>query len=313
MTLVFNELSASDRAGTRAGATERMTHMVQAISALVGDRAAKLVTVGSFDLYGAVLADGYSLGEWLHDPDVDRDVRMYLLRISAKVAFDSEVSEAVKERFLLSEFRARDRKADGLGLSYLLGTTAVSLRSEPYWMRVRVPLRHTWLAEDETFRHRDVEALNIAHRCHASDVNHALMAQAQKAIAGNSSVLAARKNECFPHLQFGLDVDDQLATLPVAIIEQVVTKLIVLDAAVRDWRRDGAVPALPMIRSESKPTMQRYRDRRVFRNAHGAAVVFERHAMVGSRYRIHLRIDQRAMVLEVGYIGEHLPTVRFSH
>ena len=65
-----------------------------------------------------------------------------------------------------------------------------------------------------------------------------------------------------------------------------------------------------MIHSESEPTMQQYGDRRVFRSADGAAVVFERHAMVGSRYRIHLRVDRRAGVLEIGYIGEHLPTVR---
>ena len=313
MTLVFNELSASAPARTRADAAARMTEMVRAIAALADDRAPKLVTVGSFDLHGAVLADGYSLREWLHDDAADRDLRTFLLRITAKVGFDSDVSKAVKDQFLLSEFRLDDREAGGLGLSYLLGTAAVSLRSEPYWMRVHVPLRYMWLAEDGTLQHRGVDALNIAHHSHALDVNHALVAQAQKAVAGSPTALAERKHECFPHLQFGLDVDSQLATLAAEVVEQVIAKLIVLDSAVRDWRRDGAVPPLPMIRSESKPTMQKYGTRRVFRSADGAAVVFERHAMVGSGYRIHLRVDQRAGVLEIGYIGVHLPTVRFPH
>ena len=291
----------------------RMTQMVQAIAALAGARAPKLMTIASFDLYGIMLADGYSLSKWLHDPAADRDLRTFLLRISAKVAFDSDVSDAVKDRFELSEFQVEERAAPGLGLSYLLGTAAVSRPSERYWRRVRVPLRHTWLAGDGTLQNRDVEALNIAHQSRASEVNRALVAQAQSAVAGNPTELAARKHECFPHLQFGLDVDTQLAMLPVGVIEQVIAKLIVLDGAVRDWRRDGAVPGLPMIHSESEPTMQQYGARRVFRSADGTAVVFERHAMVGSRYRIHLRVDQRAGVLEIGYIGEHLPTVRFPH
>ena len=291
----------------------RMTQMVRAIAALAGARAPKLMAIASFDLYGIMLADGYSLSDWLNDRSADRDLRVFLRRISTKLAFDSDVSDAVKDRFEVSEFQVEDREAPGLGLSYLLGTAAVSLRSECYWLRVRVPLRHIWLAEDGTLQNGDVEALNVAHQSRASEVNRALVAQAQNAVAGCPSALATRKHECFPHLQFGLDVDTQLAMLPAEVIEQVIAKLVVLDGAVRDWRRTGAMPALPMIGSESKPTMQRYGDRRVFRNADGAAVPFELHAMVGSRHRIHMRIDQRGGVLEIGYVGEHLPTVRFPH
>ncbi len=291
----------------------RIAQTVRAIAALAGARAPKLMTVASFDLYGIMLANGYSLSDWLNDRAADRDLRLFLRRISTKVAFDSEVSDAVKDRFEVSEFQVEERKAPGLGLSYLLGTAAVSLGSERYWLRVRVPLRHIWLAEDGTLQNEDVEALNIAHRSCASEVNRALVAQAQNAVAGSPTELAARKHDCFPHLHFGLEVDTQLAMLPVEVIEQVIAKLIVLDGAVRDWRRDGGAPALPKIHPEGERTMQRYGDLRVFRSADGVPKLYEPHAMVGAAHRIHLRVDRPARVLEIGYIGKHLPTVSFPH
>ncbi len=312
MTLVFNELSASERARTQSDAMVRMSHMVRAIAALARDRAPKLMAIPSFDLYGTVLTDGYSLVEWLHDQAADRDLRIFLARILAKVAFDEEVS-AVQGRFSLSDFWVEDRAAPGLGLSYLLGTAAVSLRSEPYWMRVHVPLCHTWLGDDGTLQRQDVEAVNISDHEQASQVNRALVVLARKGVAGSPSGLAERKHECFPHLQFGLDVDEQIGRLPAEVVDQVIAKLIVLDGAVRDWRGTDAAPALPMIHSESKRTMQRYRDRRIFRSADGVPELFGPHAMVGSGYRIHLRVDQQARVLEIGYIGKHLPTVRIPH
>ncbi len=313
MTLVFNELSADERARTRGDAMVRMAHMVRAIAALVGDRAPKLMAISDFDLYGTVLADGYCLAEWLHDPAADRDLRLFLVKISAKVAFDDEVSQAAKDRFMLSEFQVEDREARGLGLSYLLGTVAVSLRSESYWMRVRVPLLHTWLEDDGSVQRQDVEALNIADHEQARQVNDELVALAQTGLVGSPSRLTESKHKCFPHLQFGLDVDEQIARLPTDVVEQVITKLIVLDGAVRDGRLTGAAPALPMIHSESERTMQQYGDRRIFRGADGVPKLFEPHAMVGSSYRIHLRVDRPATVLEIGYIGKHLPTARFPH
>ena len=120
------------------------------------------MTIASFDLYGIMLADGYSLSDWLNDRSEDRDLRVFLRRISAKVAYDSDVSDAVKDRFEVSEFQVEEREAPGLGLSYLLGTAAVSLSSERYWMRVRVPLRHIWLAEDGTLPER--ERRGVEHR-----------------------------------------------------------------------------------------------------------------------------------------------------
>lgn len=289
--------------------------MVEAIAALAEERAATLVTIDSFDLYSAALADGYTISHWLNDHAVERDLKTLLRTISTKVTFDQDVSEAVKDRFLLSDFRLDGRRADGMGLAYLLATTAVSLRSAEWWGRVHIRLRHTWLDVDGAEHSQVVVALNIADRDQADTVNDELLKCARDELTGNPTGLSDRKLECFPHLQFGVDVDEQLSELSLDAIEQVVGKLVVLDDAVRAWRRDttDSPEALPKVNSESEPTMQKYGDRRSFRDVNGVTKVYERHAMVGKSHRIHLAVDRGTRTLEIGYIGKHLPTVRFPH
>lgn len=314
MTFVFNELSAVGTACTTHDARDRVATMVKAIATLAGDRSTKLMTIGSFDLYSATLADGYTIYDWLTDPTTDRDLRELLWKISTKVAFDEDVPEAVKDRFYLSEFQLDDQEARGLGLAYLLATAAVSVRSAEWWERVHIRLRHTWLDVDEVEHSHEIVSLNITDRDQADTVNDELLKWARDELTGNLTGLADRKQECFPYLQFGTDVDKQLSSLSRDTIEQVVGKLIVLDGAVRDWRRDRT-DALgpPKVNSESEPTMQQYRNRRIFRDVNGIPKEYRLHAMVGKSHRIHLAVDQGTKTLEIGYIGEHLPTVRFRH
>ena len=314
MTLVFNELSARDPAPNIYDARERAADMVQAIAELAGERAANLVAIDSFDLYGVRLADGYTLHQWLTDQAVDRDLQTLLWTISTKVSFDQDVPGAIKDRFFLSEFRYDDQDAAGLGLAYLLGTAAVSLRSGESWASVRLRLRHTWIEVDERVHSQEVVALNLADRSQAEEVNNDLLKFARDELTGNPTGLADRKQECFPHLAFGVDVDDQLSDLSGDVIEQVVGKLIVLDGAVRDWRRNASEsPVLPKVHSESESTIEKYGNRRVFRDRHGVPKEYGSHAMVGFSYRIHFVIDQRNRVLEIGYIGKHLPTATVPH
>lgn len=310
MTLVFNELSAERHARTRSEAMQRMSDLVKAIATLAGRSAVNLMPAIPFDFFGMKLSENYSLGTWLQDPSVDRDERLFLRTISTKVTFDRDVGEAIKERFLLSDFRVRGLEARALGLSYLLGTVTVSLRFEEFWTTVRVPLQYRWLEPDESQHCMDIVALNISDHTQVKTIADELLIWKRDRLAADPQFLVDRFRECFPHVRFGLDVETQLSALPKDMLQPTIGKLIVLDGAVRDWRRSSTtLPAFPKVHRESEPTMQRYGTMRRFRNADGEVVTYEPHAMVGSRYRIHLRVDQPRKSLEIGYIGEHLPTV----
>ena len=250
--------------------------------------------------------------QWLTDGKVDRDLKDFFWSISTKISFDHAVSEAVKEQFSLSEFHFQQQEAGGLGLAWLLKTTAVSLPSEEYWLRTHIPVHRKWLENTGTEREEDVKVLNLSEMTHVPVVFDELTGKAQAVLMGKPVKLAEKKADCFPHLTFGLDVNSQMAELSVEILSMAIAKLIVLDSAVRNWRHEGTEkPVLPKVNTESEPTMQRYGKEREFRSVSGEIKIFRLHAMIGTGYRIHFRLDKQKRELEIGYIGKHLPTVTF--
>lgn len=312
MILVFNELSAHNLAPSQHQAREQTTNLIRAVAAVARGQSTTLVSIKDFEIHQAPLAEDYTVYQWSHDERVDRDLRHYFLKISTKMRFEQDVSEAVKEQFYLSEFHFHQQEAGGLGLAWLLKTTAVSLPFEEYWLRTHIPVHRKWLENTGMEREEDVKVLNLSEMTHAPVVFDELTGKSQAVLRDEPVKLAERKADCFPHLTFGLDVDSQTTELSVEILRVAIAKLIVLDGAARNWRREMTEePALPKVNPESEATMQQYGNERQFRSASGEKKSFPLHVMLGNAYRIHLRIDKQNKSLEIGYIGEHLPTVKF--
>ena len=312
MILIFNELSAHNAAPSCHQARERTTNLIRAVATLARGQATTLVSIKDFAIHQTLLAEDYTLFQWSCDEQIDHDLRDFFLKISTKISFEQDVSDAVKKQFYLSEFHFQQLEAGGLGLAWLLKTTAVSLPSEEYWLRTHIPVHRKWLENTGTEREKDVRVLNLSEMTHVPVVFDELTGKAQGVLRDEPVKLAERKADCFPHLTFGLDVDSQIAKLSVEILRVAIAKLIVLDGAVRNWRREMTEePALPRVNPESEATMQRYGNEREFRSVSGEKRSFRLHAMVGNGHRIHFRIDKQNKSLEIGYIGEHLPTVTF--
>ena len=310
--LVFNELSAHNLAPSRHQAREQTANLVRVMAAVARGQSTTLVSIRDFEIHQVLLAEDYTVFQWSYDERVDRDLRNYFLKISTKMSFEQEASETVKEQFYLSEFHFQQQEAGGLGLAWLLKTTAVSLPFEEHWLRTHIPVRRKWIENTGTEREEDVKVLNLSDMTHIPVVFDELTEKAQGVLRDKPVKLAERKTDCFPHLTFGLDVDVQIAKLSVEISRMAIAKLIALDSAARNWRREKTEePALPKVHQESEATIQQYRNEREFRSASGEKKSFPLHAMIGNAYRIHLRIDKQNKSLEIGYIGEHLPTAKF--
>ena len=293
-----------------------MDGMLCAIAGVMSGDPAELVSIGD-ELWGCELAVGYTVADWM--ATAEPELRGLLLGIATKTEFPIEAGDALRDRFHLSEFHLSDEvqskrspEAHGLGAAYLLHGIGASLPSEPRWTQTRLALRHLWLDDDGRDRDDTVEVLNLAGPTQVAEVSDALLLRSQHALVNDLSNLAARKNECFPHLRFGSAVDSQLGDLPRTLVRRVVLKLMVLDDACRKWRQEATMssPQLTDCRPESEPTMQRYGNLRIFPNHEGRNRTYELHVSVGRRYRIHLRVVHRPRVIELGYVGRHLPTVR---
>ena len=310
MKLVFNELSGSGANLTVHAARARMSNMVKAIAELAGVGSVTLAAVCNF--YEVMVAREYTVLRWLGDDNADRDMRAFLLRASAKIAFDSDISDAVRNRFYLAEFHVGAEEARGLGLAYLLDTVAVSLASEDRWRRTEVVVSHVWLAADASEQRQTVNVLNVSDSGDVESVRQHQLRRTQMELRSQPWKLVERRAVCFPHLEFGREVDEQMGALSGVVRDLVVRKLIVLDGIARDWRRSGADPLTsPLVSRESEATMNEYGRERVFKTADGGTGTFEPHARVGTGHRIHIRLDYENRAMEVGYIGKHLPTKRF--
>lgn len=296
-----------------------MEEMVTAVATMMGGRSATFVTVGEPNLWEAELAPGYTVAEWFSAADPDH--KLLMLTIASRVGLPLEADEALCDRFHLSEFvvskgtegEAVDRvEAKGLGAAYLFSGIGVSLRSEDQWNSIRIQLQHMWLDDDCHEKTDHVVALNLSKSSQVECLSELLLERSRRGLRGEPATLADRKEECFPHLVFGRDVDSHLQALPLSILRGVVEKLVILDASSRAWRHDPAItyPDLPKCHPESEPTMQQFGDQRRFRDPNGEPAVYRLHAMVGSAYRIHLRVIHDPRRIEVGYIGRHLDTVR---
>jgi len=314
---VFNELSARVPTLTSHQGRRRMDELVSAVATAMKGRSATFVTVGEPNLWTAELAPGYTVVNWL--AETVPDLKNLLLTIASKDGLPMEVDKALRDRFSLSEFvlareageEAGDRvEARGLGAAFLFAGIGVSLRSEARWSRIQIPLQHRWLDEDSHVQSEEVEAFNLSESSQVGSLSELLLERSRQDLRSAPLTLADQKHACFPHLEFGLDVDSHLEALPPEILPVVVGKLVVLDDASRTWRLDPTktFPELPKLHGEGESTMQQFGDQRTFRDPEGDFASYRLHAMVRSGYRIHLRVTYEPRGIEIGYIGYHLDT-----
>ncbi len=119
------------------------------------------------------------------------------------------------------------------------------------------------------------------------------------------------RSDAFPDISFGPDVRQHLERVNPSDRSAIVRCLHQLNEATRRWKQDGgATPSWPInVRNESATVQnnRRFSDRRRFRSITGRSELFMWHANYGYGRRIHLRIDASSRVVEIGYIGRHLP------
>ena len=241
-----------------------------------------------------------------------RDQSLFLMKLSEKAPLLSGLAPEVTDRFRMCEATTLPPD-DGAPLVLCVVTDAicVGLPSEPVWDRDRLPVDFEELLPDGTFADAYEEIDNLTRSVHAGPIvdRHRTRLQHQCANAGD---LWNRRDQVFPHLTFGPDVEDHLAELNAGWLSTLVNRLADLDAAAEEWLIAGgpAPPWKTRVTPESERVMQNptLREARRFRSGRGTMVLFEWHARFGSGARIHLRFDARTREIEVGYIGVHLPT-----
>lgn len=154
---------------------------------------------------------------------------------------------------------------------------------------------------------------------HASRVQHAeaIGARQHQQLMNSLSPqnFNAVRERVFPSLRWGQEVAGQIEVFPAEYLHLAFKRLAKLNSIVSAWSHsESNLPDFAglEIRPESDLTMQNYAAARRFRSATGDIRTYEKHVTVTSGTRIHLIVDDEARSIEIGYIGVHLPTWKFS-
>ena len=250
---------------------------------------------------------GYSLfdaAQGLHQTG-ERDAYGSLMRMSTKYPLLDESEVNARERFLACESRAFPTE-DGkpLVLCAITDWIAVGFPSEETWDRDSLTVSFDELLPDESIGVFSEIIDHLARRDHARSICERHLASLLQ--SASPSELWERREEVFPNLTFGPDVD-----LPSVYLRPIFNRLSELDKSADNWRISGGTmpPWTCKVTPESESVRndERLLNARRFRSRHGTRKLFLWHARVGSGLRIHLRFDVRSRDIEIGYIGPHLP------
>lgn len=245
-----------------------------------------------------------------------RDEYVFFMRLTGKAPLLSGVGPEVRDRFLACEATACEAKTlppeEGapLVLCAVTDAVAVGFPSEPVWDRDRVTVAFRELLPNDTFGEADEAIDQLTRTAHAGPIADRHAHRARSRIKTPADVWS-RRDEAFPHLRFGPDVEDQLGGLNPGWLTTVVNRLADLDEAASAWKETGGpAPSWTCrVTPESDSVMNngKLREARRFRSVRGEPLLFEWHARFGAGGRIHLRFDAGARTVEIGYVGGHLP------
>ncbi len=244
-----------------------------------------------------------------------REEYRLLMGASTKVPLLLDLGTNVKERFHgggVSGLSLED--GEPLLLCALTDAVAIGFPSLLAWDRDHIAVEFDEILADGDIQQSSETIDHLSRTEHADQICQRHRSHLWRNIGAPAAVWD-RKDEAFPHLRFGPEVEHNLAKLQPKTLGIVIRRLGELDEAVAQWRDDGDPKhdlthhCACKITPESDSVMQHPKlcEARRFASRQGSRELFAWHARFGNSGRIHLRIDAVQKEIEIGYIGPHLP------
>lgn len=311
--LIFNQASTVNLAWSEPEAHASLVELAEGMAALVRFGHVDTSIRMACQLHELIVFEQQSLWEMLlalRKERIHRDAISFWFRLVQKMPLLAELPASVVDRFRgcepLGEFGAL---SEGLILCAQNAGVAVSLPTDAKWKSSELEVHYMELMPGGDLCQVSESIDNLGSSVHAREID----ARFRERNFANLTPAAFidQKGNVFPHLEFGLDVDAQLRVIGGSQFWTIMNRLAELDEAAKLWKQSkGPAPKWKsLVSPESKSTMddQTCVAARTFRNKSGVRQVFEWHARYGGSGRIHLCFDSTNQMIEIGYIGAHLP------
>lgn len=312
MDLLLNELSLATPAKTVAEGRARIAALLETV------RAAREYGIGNVvrtcqDFWGTPLSDGYGISHWVADAEVDLELRRLLKAAVGKGPFlDEPFLPGADEPETLSEFSVGGQCGKALEVAVRLEEPLLSAAVSP-WNVDPVEVECLTLTNEGDTETTE-KVCNLASPGVVASRESWLRERTRQQVRTGRDVVQ-RFVELFGRLQLTDTAREQLTALsgneqPFPFL---LKHLAAIDAHVRTWKQGPFVEGYPFdISEESEQTLAQFGGQRTFRCPDGAQRTFSLHSKVRvGEWRIYFIPDRSSGTALVGYVGRHLPTVRF--
>ncbi len=242
-----------------------------------------------------------------------RDESTLLMRLTTKIPLLSGLPSSVKDRFLACEnLTLTSSEGEPLVLCAITAGITVGFPSNDVWANSQLSVRFEELLTNGEFQEQSQNIDNLTRSSHASQIAERHRSLTLRRLVESRDVKAiwGAREEIFPQLVFGLDVEKHLEDLNPGLLNTVCNRLSDLHDSAIAWQSDrSSTPpwrAPVTDESDSVKNNARLREARRFRSRDGSRELFYWHAHYGGSGRIHLRFDPATLQIEIGYIGPHL-------
>ncbi|MBD2299891.1 hypothetical protein [Nostoc sp. FACHB-190] len=311
--IVFNELCLLTPSIDINTARQLMSDFINTIIAIKPPSGIKKKLRTQSNFNDLQLAQDYLIAQWRNDPDVDIEARRLIRSLQNRN--DPPLPDIADPEI---EVMYKGQQTIGICYAYVSNSLAISLQSELHWKASNLEIQVTKINEEEQLVTNNDNVLHASCTSHVQE-HYNWIQDIQERICqqvADGEDIWKRKEELFPNLEFCEVVGRQLKNIRTRQLElQPVFKILYeLQQCTENWKTGSFnVKGYALEESgESEATLNQYKNERMFLCPDGEKRLFEKHIKLRfCNWRIHFFPKEPGRVI-IGYVGRHLPTVKYK-
>ncbi len=313
MDQIINELSANGGYPDQYAADDGMQQLLSISKQLIAIGFNKIIrTTRSFLTRN--LAERYSVFTWATEKTTNprqREFQRYFLTLATKSPFIEDFLAQEEEKRLI-EYQHDLETAFGVGLAELWGAPVLSFGSDTRFRRDYINATKT-IVDEESETNQTIQVLNLWESGQLERLRNEIERTSWQVVRNGRKLLAE-----LPNLLTKLRVCDsackQIERLSgyEQFFPEIVKHLIILNKTMETYTYGSFDPVGINWSVDSALTLQQFSDCRTFVCQDGENRTFTYHSKIlSANKRIYFFPLPSEGVVHIGYVGEHLPTVRY--
>lgn len=262
------------------------------------------------NLFDLSFLSNYSIGAWLGDFKVSKDLKDKFLIIISSSPLITDCK--LEKRFEEENCYFNDNLGQGLKAALICNTLCINFLTEECWNTNKLSVIHEYIENNDIIKCEE-QICCFGNKYHVESHLDWLRKQKFEKLKDGKE-LWDNKNAFFPNLIFCNSVKQNLSKIGKSIdLANIIRRLQVLDEVAIEWKAGSfnyeSVNNAKniVIHPESQMTLDNCSAVRCFSLPNGERIVFSLHVICGN-LRMHFYPDNQTREIYIGYIGPHLRT-----